>query len=254
MMIARRDLYQRGAPDRRPELVGHVARQDGAQLAARDQGRRGDPIEQSPRVDRAPLGVAGRIEAVDPRPFALDHARRADVRQQGGIGVRLAWHQPKGLRSRFARGIGPQGALAAPAQAVEPVGRDHRTRIDDHERADTVRVPGRERHRVVAAHRVADERDARRAERVDEAEQIGGEILGRVRRRVGPLALAVAALIERDHVEAIGERRRDEVEPVRMRGAAVEETEHRAADDSPLEKVEPQPADRDGTLARGLAS
>src|SRR5262249_49600480 len=162
--------------------------------------------------------------------------------------------QPKGLRGGFARGIGPQGALAAPPQAVEPVGRDHRTRVDDHERAHEVRVPGRERHRVVTAHRVADERDARRAERADEAEQVGGEVFGRVGRRVGPLALPVAALIERERVEAIGERGRDEVEPVRVRGAAVEETEDRAADDSPLEKVQPQPADHDGTFARSLAS
>ena len=101
---------------------------------------------------------------------------------------------------------------------------------------------------------MADERDARRAERVDEAEQVRREVLGRVGGRIGPLALAVAALIERDHVEAIGERRRDEVEPVRVCRAAVEETEDRAADDSPFEKVQPQPADHDGTLARGLAS
>jgi hypothetical protein len=55
-------------------------------------------------------------------------------------------------------------------------------------------------------------------------------------------------------VKSIGERRRDEVEPVGVRGAAVQKTESRAAGVSPLEEAQAQPADDDGTLARGLAS
>jgi hypothetical protein len=64
----------------------------------------------------------------------------------------------------------------------------------------------------------------------------------------------VTALIERDHVKSIDERRRDEVEPVSVRGAAVQETHDRTSDDSPFEKVQPEPADDDGTPACGLAS
>jgi hypothetical protein len=37
-------------------------------------------------------------------------------------------------------------------------------------------------------------------------------------------------------------------------GAAVEETEDRTSGNSPLEKAQAQPANHDGTFARGLAS
>src|SRR5215475_7892565 len=104
------------------------------------------------------------------------------------------------------------------------------------------------------AHRVADERDLPEAERVDEAQEVRREVLGRVGRRLRPLALAVAALIERDHVKPIRERGRDAVEPVSVRGAAVEEAEGRTAGVSPLEEAQRELADDDGTFARGPAS
>ncbi len=90
----------------------------------------------------------------------------------------------------------------------------------------------------MAPHRVADERDPPPSERVDDAEQVGREVFRRVRGRLRPLALAVTALIERDHVKPIGERGRDPVEPVGGGRAAVQKTEDGAAGDAPLEKAQ----------------
>ena len=101
---------------------------------------------------------------------------------------------------------------------------------------------------------MADERDPCEIERVDEPDQVRREVFGAVRRRLRPLALAVAALIERDHVKSLGERGRHEVEPVGMRGAAVKKAEDRAPHVSPLEKAQPEPADHDRAPPRGLAS
>ena len=71
--------------------------------------------------------------------------------------------------------------------------------------------------------------------------------------RLGDTA-AVTALIEGDHVESIDERGRDEIEPVRMGRAAVQEAKDRAPGGSRLEKAQTQPADHDRARARGLAS
>jgi hypothetical protein len=48
----------------------------------------------------------------------------------------------------------------------------------------------------------------------------------------------VAALIERDHVEPIGEGRNDTIEPVRVRRTAVEETHRRRIGRTGLEVVQ----------------
>jgi hypothetical protein len=92
---------------------------------------------------------------------------------------------------------------------------------------DALRVPGRERHRVVAAHGVADHGHPAPAEGVHHADQVLREILGGVRLAGRPLARSMAALVEREHVVAVDEGGHDRVEPVRVRGAAVEEAERR---------------------------
>ena len=101
---------------------------------------------------------------------------------------------------------------------------------------------------------MADECDPPPAERVDHPQQIGREVFGRVGRRLRPLTLAVTALIERDHVKPIGERGRDQIEPVGVGRAAVQKTEDGAAGGSPLEKTQAQTVDLDETPARDLAS
>jgi hypothetical protein len=101
---------------------------------------------------------------------------------------------------------------------------------------------------------VADERHPPPAEGVEDAEQVGGEVLGRVRRRPCPLALAVAALIEGDHVEPADERGRDVIEPVGVGRAAVQEADDRTTRRLPLEKAQSQTVDVDRTSARATTS
>ena len=55
------------------------------------------------------------------------------------------------------------------------------------------------------------------------------------------LAVAMAAQVGCEHAIAIGERGRDEVPPVRMRRAAVQEHDHRAVGPTPREGVQHEP-------------
>src|SRR5262249_18702796 len=91
------------------------------------------------------------------------------------------------------------------------------------------------------------------AQRVDHGQEVGGKILGRIRRRNGPLALAVAALIERDDVEAVDERARDPVEPVGVCRSAVEHEQPGTGRVAPLERVQGDLAGLEGTVTRGRA-
>src|SRR5439155_351856 len=82
-------------------------------------------------------------------------------------------------------------------------------------------VPGGKTHRVVATHRVAHQRHPDPAQPVHQGEQIAREILGGVGRWSRPLAPAVAALVEGNHVEPVSQGRHDPIEPVGVRGAAM---------------------------------
>ena len=59
--------------------------------------------------------------------------------------------------------------------------------------------------------------------------QIGCVVLVCVILGTRPFAIAVTAQVERTHVIVGGERRRDEIEPVRIRAAAVEADHRRSA-------------------------
>src|SRR5580692_865836 len=65
----------------------------------------------------------------------------------------------------------------------------------------------------------------RRAESpsVDHLIQIRHVMPRAVRPFVGPVAVAMSALVERQYMKIPGERRRDEVPPMRVRGAAMQE-------------------------------
>ena len=99
---------------------------------------------------------------------------------------------------------------------------------------------------------MADHRHALPAEGVHHPDEVAREVLGGVRGRLGPLALTVAALIERDHMESLGERGRDQIEPVGVRRAAVQEAERGATGGPPLEQVQPKAVDPERPRPRGL--
>ena len=100
---------------------------------------------------------------------------------------------------------------------------------------------------------MADDGHALPAEGIHHTDEVAREVFGGVRGRLGPLALAVAALIERDHVEPLGERGRDQIEPVRVRRATVQEAEGGPTGSTPLEEVQPKAVDPERPHPRGLA-
>src|SRR5687767_10358957 len=98
------------------------------------------------------------------------------------------------------------------------------------------------------------QRHAAPAEVVHEGEQVRGEVLGGIRGRRGPCALAVTALIERDHVEPVGERRNYMIEPVRVRRAAMKETDGRRLGWPGRQIVQIQAVYADISMVRQLAT
>jgi len=105
-------------------------------------------------------------------------------------------------------------------------------------------MPGRERHRVVTTHRVADQRHARKAEPIHQCEQIAREVFGGIGRRRRPLTLAVAPLIERNRANARRQAPNDAIKPVGVRSPAVEEENRRRIVGSALQEMQANPVDR----------
>jgi len=68
---------------------------------------------------------------------------------------------------------------------------------------------------------MADEHEVAQVERVDRGVEVRRVIPVEIRRRLDCLAVAVAAQVDRAHVEIGDEARCDVIEPVRMRSTAV---------------------------------
>ena len=199
-------------------------------------------------------GVGRGIEAPRPSPVPSRQPGSRNVRQQRPVGDRLARQQPERLHGRLLARVQARQAPTARVHHGQTLGRDGRAAVHHHQPIDALRMPGRERHRVVAAHGVADHGHPAPAEGIHDADQVAGEVLGGVRGLGRPLARAMAPLVEREHVVTVDESGHDRVEPVRVRGTAVEEAERRAARLAPLEGVQRQAADLEGTRTGGLAS
>ena len=95
-----------------------------------------------------------------------------------------------------------------------------------------------EAHRDHAAHRVSDDDGGVDLLLGEQGEGVAGHGFGAVFGVAGPLAVAVAALVEGVDVEAVGEVEGDEVPGVGGLVAAVEEEEGRVAGVAPFEQVE----------------
>ena len=102
----------------------------------------------------------------------------------------------------------------------------------------------RVRHRDDAAHRGAEQNEPAEAEPIDESREVAGLVaigVGAVRR---PRALAMAAHIQRDDMEAVAEPPREAVERVGAAGIAVHADQRRRRCVAPIEVVQSQPAHR----------
>jgi hypothetical protein len=98
----------------------------------------------------------------------------------------------------------------------------------------------------VTAHGVADHHRPAPAERVQDPQEVAGKVLRGVGGRRRPVALAVAPLVERHDVAAIGEGRGHQVEPVGMGGASVQEAEPGLPRLTPFQGVQAEAADLQG--------
>jgi len=110
-------------------------------------------------------------------------------------------------------------------------------------------MPGSEGHGVVAAHRVANQDHPVPLESVHQAAQVIAEVLGAVGGRLRPLALPVAALVEREEVEAVGEGGSHGIKPVAVGRAAMEEEESRTPGYPPFEGVKLKPVCRKDSMS-----
>jgi hypothetical protein len=91
----------------------------------------------------------------------------------------------------------------------------------------SLRMVGRVAEGNAAAHRVTDEREPLQPKLVDERRQVGRH---RLRPVVGrPVAVAVAALVERVDVIGIAQMDRDAVPVARLGGKAVQQHQRRIA-------------------------
>jgi hypothetical protein len=106
----------------------------------------------------------------------------------------------------------------------------------------------------VAAHGVANQDRLSPPERIQKMPEVFREVLGAVGRRIRPLALSVAALVQGDHVEAVGKGRDNSVKPVAVGRAAVEEEKAPIPMHPPLERVELEPVGEDESGTRKAAA
>src|SRR3990170_2218410 len=249
-MVHAGDLHERGAGD----LLRHGTREDGALLAADDQGRAGDPGQEGPGIHGLARAVAGRVETVGPLALALDDPAPGQVGQEGRWRYGGAGEEAKGRDGGLGGRVTARGTVAALVHHRQPVLGNGRAAVHDHQPLDALGMPGGEGHGVVTAHGMADEGHGPPAESLHHPEQIPAEVLGPVGGRLGPLALAVPPLIQGEDVEAVGEGGRHGVEPVGVGRPAVEEQETREAGSAPFEAVEAQGVDGQAAASRRFAA
>ena len=116
------------------------------------------------------------------------------------------------------------------------------TDVDEHDATGEVGPCQRDVHRDPPAHRVAHDHGRLDPLVVDERERVGGLGVDRVVLVARPLGVAVTALVEREHVIAVGEVQAHEVPRVRRLVAAVQQQDLRRARLTPLREVEAQAA------------
>src|SRR5215472_3534149 len=206
-------------------------------------------MEELPAVDRVSGAVTLRVEAIKEAAVALRDALPSQVVEQLGSGQRLGGQELEAPERLVERLVATGPTVTPPMHGLQAALWQRRAAIHHAEHAYPIRMPRREADRVVAAHRVADEGHPPPAERIHDPDQVRGELLRSIPGIRRPVALAVAPLIERDHVEPVNERRHHRVEPMGMGRASVQEAESRATGLAPLERTESHAVD--GECAAG---
>ena len=118
-----------------------------------------------------------------------------------------------------------------------------RAGIDDDEVDEPLGMADREGQRVDRAQRHAGEDELVEAEMVDKPLGVGELGAHRIVGVVRPIAVAVAALVEREAVVVVAQRQADEVPGMRVQRAAMQKHDRRQVLVAPVEIVKPHPAE-----------
>src|SRR5216117_3630388 len=159
-----------------------------------------------------------------------------------GIGV-AALEMPRRLLDRLPR-LGLRRPRRRRHGALADLGAD----VEDDDSLDQLGPLGREVHRGAPAHREPDQRERAQAELLDDTREVA-EGAGRVV-DVGGIAVAVAARVERHHVEVRLQRDGERVPGVGVAGEAVQQQQRRAAVAAPVQQVQAPSVEGEVALAR----
>src|SRR5207244_2805146 len=173
---------------------------------------------------------------------AQARGRHPAVVMDAGIGV-AAIEMPRRLLDRLPR-LGLRRPRRRRHGALADLGAD----VEDDDSLDQLGPLGREVHRGAPAHREPDQRERAQAELLEDTREVA-EGAGRVV-DVGGIAVAVAARVERHHVEVRLQRDGERVPGVSVAGEAVQQQQRRAAVAAPVQQVQAPSVDGEVALAR----
>ena len=250
-MIGAGNLDQPHVGDALEDVLRHGDGQDRRVLAAHHQGRRGDALRaaarrrradarrwsrgrtgrgSAPRAPRSPRGPGGRA-APGPR-WSRPAGAGSSPGRQSNVSCRRGPRCPRRCMA-LRRSGGSDGRLSMMVSAEIRSGCQA-------EKAMALCPPMECPARAIRS----------QPERLHHPQEVRGEVLGGVLARRRPLALAVAALVEGQHVVAPDEGGDHRVEPVGVGRAAVQEAERGASRRRPLERAQAEPVHREGSAYR----
>ena len=201
-------------------------------------------------VHCGPLAAGGAQQfVVLPGPLAIGALADAVLQGAQGLlpGAAGVFLHPVG---KFLKGIQLVGQFPEVLDAVAAPGLGHRPGVHDDQRAQLFRVAGGPNVAVAPAHRVADEVKVGQIQGRHKAVDVPLVGFQRIIAGGGPIAVAVAPLVQGDNVVMLGQGQADKVPTVGLLGTAVEHHDQRIARPAPFQIVEGHPVDLDVPVGR----
>ena len=250
VMVCAGDLDQAPAPAMSGELARRARREDAAPFAAHEEHRASDRGKARTKIERMMGGEGRAVELRRPAPVgALAEALTRDVLEDLGRRVVLTREQREALDRIFERLVRRRAEHAEELHVPRASFAERGAAVDEDEGVEWMLRVEREAKGNGRAEGMSDDDrsiEPELIEREREIRRVVLESIGAVRR---PRAVAVAAQVDGERTMARDEARRDEVPPVRMRGAAVDEDD-RSSITMPVEEVETKIAARKQLIAR----
>ena len=194
-----------------------------AQRPLDEQRRDADALPVGHAIDARAGAVHVAVELVPPRALGgLAAALGSKVTDEFRRCSAALRHQAVARNQSFARRVRNGLALPATLQRCDVRCAHAQRRIDNDQLRHAPRMSGRIHERDHAAHRMADQDEIAQCQLFDRLGQVCREtFIGVIKRRGRPVTVAVAALVERVHVIIGAQVLGYEIEPVRVRCAAV---------------------------------